>query len=127
MAEMSAAERNDTLNGLLLQHERKEEMHLRNKFGYWRMVEKRMLREQLIAEGVTDETELHFAIIRRVEQNHKNDITYKESSAAFSAGAKVRPSTDFTREELEFLRDHFAMANDPTAVAILAKVCDKLA
>lgn len=51
---LTSAQKNDTLNGLLYGHERPEEMHLRHKLGYWQMVETRMVREQLLAEGVPE-------------------------------------------------------------------------
>lgn len=125
-----SAYKNNTLNGALLAWERPEERHLRHKFGYWNMVERRMIRAQLEAEGIEPD---EFEIGKRIVANHAGDATYREigdawraecearARDAFAAGLSVR-SIGLTRSELEFLAEHFDGANDPVAAAVLEKV-----
>lgn len=115
------AEHNDTLGGLLYAHERPEERHLRRCTGYWQMVEERMIRDQLLADGWPPEKYIGFEISRRVIENHRSDATYREIGEARAARQPPRPDTRFTPEELERLLEHFAGANDPVAQSILAK------
>lgn len=112
---------NDTLQGKLVdsEWEREDQKHLRGSFGYWRMVEHRMIRAEIIAEG--GDPENVFEVSRRVERNHKSDLSLREQQEL--ARAKAGPVIDkegvlFTREELEYLVDRFGMANDPIALAI---------
>jgi hypothetical protein len=121
VVEPITAEHNDTLGGLLYAYERPEERHLRRRTGYWRMVEERMVRDQLIAEGWPAEKYMGFEISRRVIANHKNDATYREIGEARAARQPPRVDTRFSPEELERLIEHFAGANDPVAQSILAK------
>ena len=120
---------NDTLQGKLVnsEWERDDEKHLRHKIGYWRMVEERMIRAEMIAEGKNpDHMSFLFEISRRVQENHKNDPTLREQQAArriVIAGIEVRmPNLNLTPEELDFLSEHFDGANDPVALSILGKV-----
>lgn len=114
---------NDTLQGKLVdsEWERPEERHLRNKFGYWRMVEKRMIRAQIVAEG--GDPDNVFEVSRRVEQNHKHDLSLREWQALHPV--KQGPKTSsayFTDEELMNLLDRYQGANDPVSQSILAKI-----
>lgn len=118
---------NDTLNGKLVdsEWEREDEKHLRSSFGYWRVVEERMIRAQMKAEGKDPDAPFAiFEISRRVVENHKNDPTLREHQAAKGltiAGVRVPLGIRFTDEELAFLVEHFAMANDPVAQSIRDK------
>lgn len=90
------------------------------KFGYWRMVEKRMIRAELIAAGLDPDD--NFAIARRIEANHRNDPSLAERQAMARAAQPPRtPALAFTRDELEHLASLFQDANDPTSRAIGAK------
>ena len=113
---------NDTLCGTLLYHERPEEAHLRGAFGYWRMVENRAIREMFLCYGIEPE---HYTISHVSTAIHKHDITFQESSRAFSARA-TRNYADFTDEELSHLAEHFAMANDPVSISIAVKAMSRL-
>lgn len=124
---------NDTLQGRLRSFERDEEKHLRNTFGYWHMVEKRMIREQLIAEGHNPaDVKFGFLVQDKYQENHKNDISLRDAqalkrdmwqSAVDTLGWwNIPSSVKLSREELQFLADHFDGANDPIAQAILQKV-----
>lgn len=124
LPEPFTAEHNDTLGGLLYAHERPEDIQHRGKFGYWRMIEKRMIRDQLVAEGWdADDWRIHFEIAARVTANHRNDPSLREMQAArpMARSAPSAPSARFSDEELERLAEHFAGANDPVAQSILAK------
>lgn len=126
------AEHNDTLGGLLYAHEREEEKHLRRCLGYWRMVEERMIRDQLAAEGWHEANPgawIGFEISRRVEANHRNDPTLREMQAArpIAVVRSAQAEQRFTVEEMERLSQHFAGANDPVAQSILAKALASLA
>lgn len=115
---MPSAWDNDTLKGRLLAYERPEEKHLRRKTGYWRMVENRMVRQQLIDEGHDpDHIGFIFKVSNRVSQNHANDATYREISASLLRAAGPAPANlgPFTQEQMFFLAEHFAFANDPVA------------
>lgn len=120
----SDAERNDTLNGRLFAYEREDQKHLRRSTGYWRMVEERMIRGELEAEGIEPTV---FAVSARVIENHRHDITYRETSRRFGKALGRAGAGVFTPEELRFLAAHFEGANDPTAQAILAKARQGLA
>lgn len=114
---------NDTLNGRLFAYELEDQKHLRHSTGYWRMVEERMIRSELEAEGVEPTV---FRVSARVVENHRNDITYRETSRKFASRAHREANSLFSRDELTFLAAHFEGANDPTAQAILAKVREGL-
>ena len=109
---------NDTLRGRLIAFEREDEKHLRQKFGYWRMVEERMIREELLASGVEPTV---FNISKRVEENHASDVPFREQSSRLRANTPIVQSNAFTQEELAFLVEHFTGANDPIAQSVLAK------
>lgn len=123
---------NDTLCGRLYAYERPEDRHLRGKIGYWRSVEKRMIRAQLAKEGWVgdwkDDKYIEFEISRRIVENHANDLTLREQQAAVrrQRPATVQPSNKFTEEEFERLAEHFAGANDPVSQSILAKAIQAL-
>lgn len=119
------AEHNDTLGGRLYAFERPNEKHLRRCTGYWQMVEERMIRDQLTAEGWRGY--MGTEISRRVIHNHRNDATYSEICEARRAAAPAAtPSGHLTPEEMERLVEHFAGANDPVAQSILAKALASL-
>lgn len=111
---------NDTLNGKLLEHELDEEKHLRGRFGYWRMVEERMICKELIDAGEDPKAMgFYFKIKQRVVENHKNDPTLRQQQEAASAGAPpILSGAYFTVIELRHLIEHFEMANDPVAQEI---------
>ncbi len=120
---------NDTLSGRLLDWERPEDQHLRSKLGYWHMVEERMVRAELEAEGWTppdpgflgidDRTLTDFEVIRRIGENHRGDATYREISAALASRSRraERPPA-FTREQLARLVELHAGANDPVTAGV---------
>lgn len=110
----------ETLDGKLLEWEDKDQHHLRNAFGYWRMVEKRMIRAQITAEG--GDPDAFQAVSRRVDANHKDDPSLRERQKAQGLLVRRAGSTQLTGEELQFLADHFEGANDPLALEILRKV-----
>jgi len=121
---------NDTLNGKLLAWERPEDRHLRNKIGYWRMVEERMIRAELEAEGWTggdwkDGRYIGFEISRRVMENHKNDPTLREMQEAARAAQPVTirvPDIAFSMEELLDMREKYEGSNTEIGQGIHAKV-----
>lgn len=96
-------------------------------FGAATMEEKAAIRARLIAEGVA-EPALSFAVEREFEAAHHGQETFaqwqkrvwfpRNAARAAAQGAAVA----FTPEELAFLAYHFDGANDPVALAILAKV-----
>ncbi len=117
---------NDTLNGILLAWERPEEAELRSKLGYWRLVEKRMIRKELIAEGFDPNAlEFEFLIEKRVGENHQNDPTFKEQQDTVRKLAPPIQTTQlfFSLEELARLAEHFVAANDPVTQEIYRKAC----
>lgn len=119
--ELTLTEQNNTLNGRLLAHVRPEDERLRHSFGFWRVIEERMIREEMIAEGLDPKSPAgHFEVQRRVTENHKNDHTFREISAAFVAKASPAPP-DLA---IEALRQIAAGHNDARALAIetLAKL-----
>lgn len=120
MAELTAAMKNDTLNGRLFAYELESEAHLRGKLGYWLMVERRMIRATWPGPGEPDE----FDYGRIRVALHAHDITFKETSRRFAASARPAPE-QLSAAEWRFLADHFSGANDPTAQAILAKALSR--
>lgn len=114
---------NDTLNGRLFAYEREDEKHLRGKLGYWRMVEERMVRGEIEAEG-GDPTNI-FEISRRITENHKNDPTFREQQEAQRAARPVRiavPDITFSMEELLDMREKYEGSNTEIGQGIRAKV-----
>lgn len=108
-----------------------EPIHL--KVGYAMLREKDAIRARLVAGGMTDQTELHFAVKAAYEEAHKADKTLRERQEADQARKRQRwreeqakrpmapAATLFTVEELRLLIAHFDRANDPVAAAIGAK------
>lgn len=111
---------NDTLGGKLLAFEREDEKHLRRKLGYWRMVEDRMVRDQLAAEGVTpDQWGFWSEISRRMVENHKDDASFKVPgyiTQQISCGQdeQIAHAKDACVEALRQIRDGH---NDPRLLA----------
>lgn len=112
---------NDTLNGRLLEYENADELHFRNKLGYWRMVEDRMITKKLVGLGY-DPTNFSFQFLmaREREGNHANDVPMSASPCVSGM------SSEFTRSELEYMADMFRDANSPEAQAIYEKVISRL-
>lgn len=99
------------------------------EFGFYQLVEKEIIRARLVADGVVDEMRLHFAISSAFTEAHRNDESYRDWQAR-NRHRWERVSTAppaLTRPEWEFLAEHFDGANDPTALAILAKARAALA
>ncbi len=100
------------------------------KFGYAYLKEKDAIRKRLVASGMTDLAELHFAVEAAFTEAHKNDSTLRERQEAKrlkerekwlkEEAKKPRPPEAilFTVEELERLVEHFEHANDPVSAAI---------
>lgn len=120
---------NDTLNGRLLEWELPEERHLRNRFGYWHMVEERMVRAQMAAEGITPETErgcFYLLMTQRIMENHKDDPKPWHDRHGLMYGGGIRQQAAYelqamieaAREEcLQALRDIRDGHNDPRGLA----------
>jgi glycine/D-amino acid oxidase-like deaminating enzyme len=119
---------NDTLNGKLLAWERPEDKHLRRRFGYWQMVEERMVRAQLEEEGVAPDSPCFFmSVAKRIEENHKDDPKpWKLAGPADGRWGAVRQQAAFERDAaVERAKDEAIKAlieirdghNDPRALA----------
>lgn len=109
---------NDTLNGKLFEFEIEEEKHLRGNFGYWRMVEDRMIREKLIKQGHDPaDRGFLFLVSREREANHANDVPYRASVITKVKSDKAA----FNAAELEYMADMFRDANHPLAQSIYEK------
>ena len=116
---------NDTLCGRLLDWVRPEDHEGEDppygKFGFWRSVERRMIREEFRAEHGRDPDYLEEG--QRITANHARDPSFRElqESDRVRAGATARPARrELSRDALERLQEHFAGANDPVAQEILA-------
>lgn len=112
------------------------------KFGYAALKEQDEIRERLIAAGITNLRELHFAVAAAYTEAHKNDKTMKDrqEEARQKAAAEWREQepprspdpTHLTAEELAYLVEHFEQANEPIAAAIgqkakaILKACGRL-
>lgn len=101
------------------------------KFGYAAVVEKRAIRERLLADGHPDDFSLHFKIENEYIKAHANDVPFRERQKVWLAkqaenAAKRPKSALFTVEELENLIERYAGANDPVSVAILGKILEAL-
>lgn len=98
------------------------------KFGYAVLKEKDEIRERLIAAGMTDLRELHFAVAAAYTEAHKNDKTMKDRQeearqrAAAKSREQERPQPSYpirlSAEELAYLAEHFEQANNPIGAAI---------
>lgn len=119
---------NDTLNGKLYAWERPEEKHLRRKLGYWHMVEERMHRAQLAAEGVpSDAPGFWMHLARRIEETHKDDpkpwkldgpADGRFGSVRQQAAFEVDNAVDDARDAaVKALREIEAGHNDPRDLA----------
>ena len=118
---------NDTLSGRLYEFEREEEKHLRNSFGYWHMVEMRMIRNQMIAEGWDpNDIRFHVEASNRRDANHANDFSSQECLGWATKFITRSSSNDFTREELQYLIERFEYANDEVGRSIHAKALAKM-
>lgn len=104
-----------TANSHLFEHELDDEKHLRDKPGYWRMVEERMVTEQMLREGRDPkEPSFYFDVKRRVIENHKDDTLRRDRQRE----TKATQTISFTVEELEHLVQHFAMESGPVSRSI---------
>jgi hypothetical protein len=96
-------------------HQEREEIraHLRRRM--WRFLPR---------NGLAASTLLEFRVTAIQQRLHKYMPTYRQRHAEWVArqGQRTVMPPVFTREELQHLRDHFAMANDPVGQAIYAKV-----
>lgn len=125
---------NDTLNGKLVAHLRPDDLPNVNRFGFWRTLERRVIRERLIGEGHDPDSLTFFALVENeMVANHANDISnqdyQRQLEAKWAAAAKERfdngdseRSLAFNKAELEYLRDLFEGANSPEAISIREKV-----
>lgn len=102
------------------------------------MLEKQAIRAALIARGLTDETQLHFAVAEAYMAAHRGDPDYRETSARlnakwaeeaerrFAAGETTREAA-LTLAEWRHMADHFAGANDPVGQGLFHKALEALA
>lgn len=111
---------NDTLNGALYAHEREDEKHLRHRLGYWRMVEEREVREELIAAGHDPNGEFWRMMELAVMANHVHDVSFKVSGMVRQQAAAEREMAyEAARDEaIKALREIAAGHNDPRTLAI---------
>ncbi len=99
------------------------------KFGYDQMIEMRQLEDALRAQGLTG-VALHFGVVRRYEEAHKNDLSFRErqriareNGESWAGGGRTLPSdNDILHAALVAIRDGH---NDPRQLAaeVLKKVC----
>lgn len=104
---------NDTLNGQLFQWETDDEKHLRHQFGYWRMVEERMIRADLEAQGIAP---TYFTIQAKVQENHANDVPYKATSA--NVVKSIQLSSTDSQKAIDALRKIAEGCNDARRLAM---------
>jgi hypothetical protein len=118
---------NDTLQGKLYAFELEDEKCLRGVFGYWHMVEERMILAQLKTEGV--EATLS-AVSARMIENHRGDESFADQSRRLHLGLEIASAAkqqaqmnragiwEEAREEcLEALRQIRDGHNDPRELA----------
>lgn len=68
----------------------KDTVPIERKFGYDHMIEMNAIRKQLREEdNITDYATLHFMAVERYTQAHKNDPTYRETSARLAAQSRT--------------------------------------
>jgi hypothetical protein len=82
------------------------------KFGYAAVIEKAAIRQRLLDDGVTDPVVLFFQTEQTYVTAHANDPPYRDRSR------QVSPVPAFSHDDLRFLIDHFAKANDPAAISV---------
>lgn len=101
----------------------RDDVDIRQKFGYSHHMEMQEIRDKLRAEGETDQAMIHFKAVAEYERRHKNDPTFAQKQAAARArGEKwVTPLEsdqptllDQFRAALEAIRDGH---NDPRELA----------
>ncbi len=98
-------------------------------FGFYVEVEKTILRNRLVAAGVTDHLRLYLGVSDAYVAAHKNDETFAEWQARRRAQYPPAPTPArlaFTKAELEHILERFAGANDLTGQAIAEKVAAAL-
>lgn len=104
----------------------------RHKFGYEHNLEMDTIRKELLAEGMDPAGfQLESAAIKRYQENHKDDLTYRQrQDLARYNGEKwvtphpspVKPVLKFTDEEIEYLKEMLDRVNDPIGLDILDKL-----
>lgn len=101
----------------------RDDVDIKQKFGYSHHVEMEEIRAKLRAEGETDQAMIHFKAVAEYERRHKNDPTFAQKQAAARArGEKWVPPLqsdqpsllDQFRAALEAIRDGH---NDPRELA----------
>ena len=99
-----------------------DETPIHRKLGYQRMIEIGAHRERIKAATGLSGERLEAAARDAYDEAHRNDPTYRETSAAFAARfPKPPPPVLFTPEELALIAERFAGANDPVGQAIERK------
>lgn len=104
----------------------------RHSFGFEKLVFERRAREWYRAAGETDEFRLMQLADRAYWRWHDTTINFREICRRRNVRMEANAENDWrsgigsrdaglTKPELEFLMDHFAGANDPTARSILEK------
>lgn len=136
---MGIASYNEDYNKKLLEFELPEERHLRSSFGYWYMLEKRMYRKELLAEGwKEDDPTFDFEISRRREAARAVFMSYadyqrtvlhprwaQQAKIEFNEGRSAH-IVEFTKAEMEAIAERFAGVNDPVGQAVLTKILSAL-
>lgn len=83
------------------------------KFGYAHMIEMREIERDLKSSGL-DGADLYFASVKQYEKRHKDDPSFRETSAKWLATQSTPAPTDLLRQALEQIRDGH---NDPRSLA----------
>lgn len=117
---------NDTLQGRLINSEWEDpdERHLRHSFGYWRMIEHRMIRAQMKAEGLDPGD--YIEMQRRSTTLHQNDPTLREQQARNPPDVEKVRGIWLSTDELIWLSDRIDGVNDPLGANVLAKALEAL-
>lgn len=90
---------------------------LNRKLGYDHMLEMRVIENELRASGITERIFLHFEAVRRYEEKHRNDPSYRERNEAWKLAYTIDAGpSDFEilKRALEEIRDGH---NDPRLLA----------
>lgn len=95
----------------------------RHKLGYAAAEERAAIERQLLSEGYPPNSpELHFAVVRKYEQNHAYDLTYDQRTRQWLANQPIAPSAELTEVEIDYLLERLEGVNDPLGQAVVEKL-----
>lgn len=101
-----------------------QDIDIRSKFGYSYMIEFNNLKEEIATEKGLSKTDpwVYFEAMRRYEENHKNDLTYRQKSEARKTELNDNILLSLNKSDIEYLIEKLFGVNDDQGLFIRQKL-----